>query len=49
MIIYGWIRAYPIHVEDIHKLKGLSMEGKDVTQIFQGLGSMTTRRESLSL
>jgi hypothetical protein len=32
-----WLdRQYPIHVEDIHQLTGLSIEGKDVSKGFQG-------------
>lgn len=34
-----WLeREYPIHVDDIHQLTGLSMEGEDVTKAFQGAG-----------
>jgi hypothetical protein len=34
-----WLdKAYIIHVEDIHKLMGLSMDGKYVSQGFQGSG-----------
>jgi hypothetical protein len=32
-----WLdRRYPIHVEDIHQLTGLSLEGEDVSKGFQG-------------
>jgi hypothetical protein len=45
-----WLdKAYPIHVEDIHKLTGLSMEGKDVTQGFQGSGKHDHKKGEISL
>ena len=28
-----WLeKAYPIHVDDIHQLKGISMEGEDISK-----------------
>jgi hypothetical protein len=45
-----WLdKAYPIHVEDIHKLTGLSMEGKDVSQGFQGSGKHDQKKGEINL
>jgi hypothetical protein len=42
-----WLdKAYPIHVEDIHKLTGMSMEGRMLQMDFRARGNMTGRRES---
>jgi hypothetical protein len=29
-------RRYPIHIEDIHHVNGLSLEGEDMSKVFQG-------------
>jgi hypothetical protein len=40
-----WLdKAYPIHIKYIHKLISLSMEGKDVTQGFQGSGKHNCKK-----
>lgn len=40
-----WLdQEYPIHVDDIHLLTGLSMEGQDVTDAFQGTGKHGRRK-----
>jgi len=42
-------KTYPIHLEDIYKLTGLSMEGRDVTQGFQGSGKNDRKKGELNL
>jgi hypothetical protein len=42
-------RKYPIHVDDIHQLIGLSMEGEDVSKGFQGLGKHRRKKGELNL
>jgi hypothetical protein len=42
-------KAYPIHVDDIHKMTGLSMEGQDVTQGFQGSGKHGHKKGEINL
>jgi len=45
-----WLdQAYPIHVEDIHKLTSLSMEGEDVKDDFQASRKHVHKKGELSL
>jgi hypothetical protein len=40
-----WLdREYPIHVDDIHHLIDLSIDGDDVTNGFQGLGKCINKK-----
>jgi hypothetical protein len=40
---------YPIHVEDIHQLTGLSWEGEDVSKGFQGSSKHDKKKEKIIL
>jgi hypothetical protein len=45
-----WLdKGYPIHVEDIHQLTGLSMTGQNVSDDFQGSGKHGRKKGTLSL
>jgi hypothetical protein len=45
-----WLnQAYPIHVEYIHKIIGLSMEGQNVKDDFQGLWNHGRKKGKISL
>jgi hypothetical protein len=45
-----WLdKVYPIHFKDIHKLTSLSMEEKDITQVFQGSGKHDWKKSEISL
>jgi hypothetical protein len=45
-----WLdKRYPIHVEDIHHLTGLSLEGKDVSKAFQGSSKHDKNKGEISL
>jgi hypothetical protein len=47
---FFWMEnAYPIHVVEIHKLRGLSMDGKYVSQGFQGSWKHDQKKGKLNL
>jgi len=45
----GLDKEFPIHVDDIHKLAGLSMESEDVVNGFQGLGKHGRKKGEVNI